>query len=496
MQSHRPASAASALALTLLTVASVAVPSVAVAQNNVRMLSHVDRFPGGTASSNRYAGIWGMVVNGREMAIVPARTGTLFYDCTNPSAPVEVGFIAGPSPGSNSGYFWREVQSCGNYVYLASEHGPFQVDDMSNPLSPQLVGSFGSTSHTVSIDCNRRILYASGGAGRGIVLYDLAVNPINPPQIGSRQDPYVHDTTPNGRYAYTAQMFDGSFGIVDTTNPGNLVTVSRTPTPSAFPHNVAVDADETYAIVTEERRGDCFTVYDITNKAAPVQLTRWCSPNGATVHNVFIVGSVAHLACYSDGYWAIDMSNPAAPVPIGQYDTSGFSGNDYYGNWGCYPFQPSGVIYLSDMQSGFWIVEPTCGVPHHYGLGTAGTGGVEPRVDYDGGAARVGNASFSLVAEHTVGNAVTAMLLAFGPGSTTFSGIDVLVDLAVPPIAIGTTASGAAGVAGAGRAVVALGVPNSAALAGLTLFAQAVTFDAGGPQGLAATRGMRFAICP
>ncbi|MBI5852209.1 MAG: choice-of-anchor B family protein [Planctomycetes bacterium] len=461
---------------------------------NVRLLAHVDRFPGGTASSNNYAGIWGTVVNGREIAIVPARTGTLFYDCTNPSSPVEVAFIPGPTGGA--GYFWREVQSCGIYVYIASEHGAFQVVSLANPASPQLLGTFGNTAHTVSIDCNRRILWASGGAGRGVVLYDLAANPISPPQIGVRSNPYVHDCLPNGRYCYLAQMFDGSFGIVDATNPANLVTVSRTPTPSAFPHNVAVDADETWAIVTEEQRGDCFTVYDITNKAAPIQLVRWCSPTGATVHNVFVTGSIAHLACYADGLFTIDMSNPSAPAMIGQYDTSAFSGNNYVGDWGCYPFQPSGVVYLSDMQSGFWIVEPTCGVPWHYGNATAGTGGVAPRIDFDGGVAKVGNAGHQLVAEHTVGGAQTAFLLAFAAGNTPFSGIDVLVDLSVPPIAISVTANGTAGVAGAGRAVLPLGVPNSAALAGFTLFVQAVTFDAGGPQGLAATRGMRFTVCP
>lgn len=462
---------------------------------NVRMLAHVDRFPGGTGSTNNYAGIWGLVVNGVELAVVPARTGTLFYDCSNPQSPVEVAFIPGPTTGA-TGYFWREASSCGNYVYLSSEHGAFQVVDCSNPLSPTLVGTFGSTAHTVSIDCDRHILWASGGAGRGVVLYDIGANPVHPPQIGSRTDPYVHDCLPNGRYAYMAQMFDGSFGIVDATNPGSLVTVSRTPTPSAFPHNVAVNEDETWAIVTEEQRGDCFTVYDITNKAAPVQLVRWCSPNGATVHNVFVRGKIAHLACYSDGYWAIDMSNPAAPVPIGRFDTSAFTGNNYYGDWGCYPFQPSGVIYLSDMQSGFWIVEPTCGVPLHYGAATAGAAGIEPRLDFDGGAAKVGNTTFALVADRLVGGAQSAFLLAFAAGNTPFSGIDVLVDLSVPPIALSVTANGAAGVPGAGRANLPLGIPASASLAGVTLFSQTVVFDPQGPQGLAATRGMRFTICP
>lgn len=484
----RPRPAAIA-ALSLLSLAPLA------AQGTITMLAHVDRFPGGTPSTNHYAGICGTVVRGRELAVVPARTGTLIYDCTDPRNPVEVAFIPGNSPGGR-GYFWREAAALGDYVYIASEHGAFQVVDVSNPAAPVLRGTFGSTAHTVSIDADRRILFASGGSPRGIVLYDLAANPVNPPQIGQRRSPYIHDCLPIRGHVYLAEMQSGSFAIVDTSNPANLVTLSTTQTPSQFPHNVGVTDDDSLAIVTEERRGDCMAFYDITNKRAPRLLTRWCSPNGATVHNVFVTGNIAHLACYADGYWAIDISDRANPRAIGQYDTSALANNDYNGNWGCYPYQPSGVVYLSDMQSGFWIVEPTCGVPFHYGDPTAGTGGIQPTVDFSGGHAKVGNATFELVADHVVGGATTALVIGTAPGSTPFLGIDLLIDPNAILVAATTTASGTAGVADDGEAHFPLPIPGSATLAGAALHYQAVVVDAGGPLGLAASRGMRIGICP
>ena len=74
---HRITSAARGLLLApVLTAAALTAQG-----QNVQLLAHVDRFPGGTASSNNYAGIYGAVIQGRELAIVTARTGTLIYDC-------------------------------------------------------------------------------------------------------------------------------------------------------------------------------------------------------------------------------------------------------------------------------------------------------------------------------------------------------------------------------------------------------------------------------
>ena len=488
---HRITSAARGLLLApVLTAAALTAQG-----QNVQLLAHVDRFPGGTASSNNYAGIYGAVIQGRELAIVTARTGTLIYDCTTPTNPVEVAFIPGPGP-SGGGYFWREAQVRGTYAYLSSEHGPIQVVDLSNPQAPSLVGTFAATAHTIAIDQDSGVLVASGGSGRGLVLYDLNVNPVSPPQLSRRSTPYVHDCLPYRGYVYAAEMFDGTFGIVDVRNPRAPVTVSRTATPSGFPHNVAVDEDETIAIVTEERRGDCLAVYDITNKAAPRLLTRWCSPNGATVHNVFLTGKVAHLACYADGYWTLDFSDPSNPRTIGQYDTSSFANNNYNGCWGAYPFQPSGAVYLSDMQSGFFVVEPTAGVPYLYGNATAGLGGEIPRIDYANGHAQVGNPTFALEATRTAGSVPVAFLLGSAASSTPFSGIELLVDPQGILGAFQAMASGAAGVAGAGIATLPLPLPNTPGLAGLTVYAQAVPIDAAAVSGLAATRGFRVTIAP
>ena len=471
-----------------------------LAQNlNCKMLAHVDKFPGAVSPNNNYAGVWGYVgSNGKEYAVVPARTGTVFYDCSNPAAPVEIAFIPGPGSGSTP-YFWREANGYkSDYIYLSSEHGALQVVNVTNPGAPVLSGTFGGSAHTVTVDEGAKKLWASGGTYNGCGVFDLAVSFTNPPKIGGFSNPYVHDCLPIRGYGYFAQIFDGNFQIRDISNPaGSLPVLSTTKTPGNFTHNVWVTDDDKIAITADENRGGCLAVYDIANKALPVLKSSWCSPNGATVHNVFIKGNVAHFSCYSDGYWAVDISVPTAPKPIAHYDTSNYSGNDYHGNWGCYPYQPSGVIYLSDMQSGFWIVEPTSGVPNLYGNGTAGKGGFQPTIDYAGGYAKVGNSTFQIAGQKMLGGAPALLVLGTGAANTPVFGINLLVDLALPNVLVSTTASGTAGAAGAGAAAVNVPIPNNPALALGVLYSQWVVVDAAAPGGLvSASRGMKVVISP
>ena len=61
---------------------------------------------------------------------------------------------------------------------------------------------------------------------------------------------------------------------------------------------------------------------------------------------------------YEDGLLVYDISNPIDPVLVGHYDTHPQNTiyNTYYGNWGNYPWLPSGNILCGDMQNGLHIL--------------------------------------------------------------------------------------------------------------------------------------------
>lgn len=61
------------------------------------------------------------------------------------------------------------------------------------------------------------------------------------------------------------------------------------------------------------------------------------------------------------GTHIFDISDPLNPTTAGYYDTSTephVAGN-YRGNWGVYPFLPSGLILASDMQNGLFVLDPS-----------------------------------------------------------------------------------------------------------------------------------------
>ncbi len=479
------------LSLGRAAILAVSLVSLAPCQTvNARLVSRVDKYPGASSPTNNYGGIWGMVVNGREIAVVPARTGTVFYDCTNPAAPVELGVIAGPGSTSMP-YFWREANSYGSYAYISSEHGALQCINLTSG-TPVLASTFGPRSHSLSIDQGTGRLWANGGQSPsgGCTIFNLVASPTAPPQVGTYSAAYVHDCQSYNGHTYLAQISAGSVRIIDTSSFPTLTTRSTTTTPGAFTHNAWVNKASTLMVTTDENRGGCLTFYDVTIKTAPIQLSTFCSPSGATVHNAFILGQVCFVASYSAGFHAIDISEPGNPRLICSYDTSAQSNNDYHGCWGCFPFQPSGKIYLSDMQTGFHIVEATCGVPWQYGTGTAGTAGKTPVVDYGGGFAQVARTTFKLECTDMAANASLALLVGAASASVPAFGITLNIDLTQPYVQVVGSANAQ------GALTVNVPIPNQAHLANGTLYAQVVTADAGGPQGLAASRGFRVTICP
>ena len=72
-----------------------------------------------------------------------------------------------------------------------------------------------------------------------------------------------------------------------------------------------------------------------------------------SVHNVYVRPgtNLVFMSYYVDGTRVLDISNPNIPIEVGYFDTTDLNGL-YDGNWGTYPFLPSGNIISSDINSG------------------------------------------------------------------------------------------------------------------------------------------------
>ncbi len=140
-------------------------------------------------------------------------------------------------------------------------------------------------------------------------------------------------------------------------------------------------------------------------------------------------------------------------------------------------------------------IVPRCPPPYNYGTGTAGSGGLVPRITHSGGAPRVGNASFRVDCDQILGAARCALLLGTDKAQVQILGVGVLVEPSTWVVIPGQ-ANGTAGVAGAGAVQTAIPIPNDSLLLGTEFDFQLIAIDPGASQGMAAaTDGLSLVVC-
>ena len=304
--------------------------------------------------------IWGYHVGNTHIAIMGSFSGTLFIDVSDPSSPVEVGYIPGPSSS------WRDIKTYLNYAYIITEGAGLgqgmQVVDLSDPFNPTLVNTFSATfatAHNIWIDEDRGHAWIVG-TNAGTRILDLA-DPVNPVEIGSWGNRYVHDAYVADGLAYFSEIFSGIHEILDASDPANLQILSTWATPDTFTHNSWPNADRTLLVTTDEVTSGHMTAYDISDKNAPGVLLGEYEPNPVSlVHNVFfddVPGNRVAMSHYRMGVRYVDLQRPTVPIELGFFDTVLSTDAGGGGSWGVYPFDPRGYFYVSDIETGLRVVE-------------------------------------------------------------------------------------------------------------------------------------------
>ncbi|MHC5210004.1 MAG: LVIVD repeat-containing protein [Planctomycetota bacterium] len=341
----------------LVSVLIVAGSSIQAQNFNVTRLSRLDQHAG-------YNDIWGYTApDGREYALLGVVNGLAVINATDPVHTYEVGFFPGPQ------CTWRDIKTWGTYAYEVNDClGGVRVIDMSNPEAPQLVNEFGFSSivhaHNVQIDPDTGMLYAVG-TSQGMVIFDLSVDPVNPPIVKTWNgqgipgaNGYVHDVQVSNGRAHAGLIYAGLYAMLDVSSLPNISVMATKPTGSDFTHSTWTSADGQVLVTADEDTGNRnLEIWDLSDPADPEVIAK-LSQGGSTIpHNPFIRDQVVHVSYYGLGYLAFDISDPANPKKVGQFDTSPAGGVGLFsGAWGCYPFTESGVVYVSDMQRGLFCL--------------------------------------------------------------------------------------------------------------------------------------------
>jgi choice-of-anchor B domain-containing protein len=261
--------------------------------------------PLGTFNQGRGNDLWGWTdpVTGREIAILGLSVATVFVDISEPRDPVYLGRL----PGHTNPSSWRDIKVYADHAFVVSEAGAhgmqvFDLTRLRDVTNPPVIfaetahyAAFGD-AHNLAIDEETGFAYVVGSNTCAGGLHMINVrDPANPSGVGCFSDDF---------YSHDAQC-----------------VVYRGPDLEHQGREICFNSNE-----------DSLTIVDVTNKAAPRQLSRsdyagrgythqgWLTED----HAFFLLGDELDeiLAHHGSRTYIWDLSDLDAPAVVGTHTGS------------------------------------------------------------------------------------------------------------------------------------------------------------------------------
>ena len=353
--------------------------SFAQSGENLELLFHWDdeSIVGTSWYDNAYNEIWGVVVAGKEFAIIGSTSGTHIFDVTDPVNSEQVQFISGAAVGP--AIVHRDYHDRNGYLYAVSDEGnsTLQIIDIKNLPDTAVVvydsNELIKTSHNIFIDEELNKMYAcnvrtasSGWNSTSLAIFDIE-DPITPIHLLDYEVPGtsygVHDMWVKNDTAFLNNGGDGLFVVdfTELTSPQIIGSLTEYPD-KGYNHSGWPTADMKTYVMADEDWGHDMKVLDISN-LSNINVTATFSSEihaNSIPHNQLIKDNYVYVSSYHDGLQVYDISDQQDPFKVASFSTYLMDDHDSYrGAWGVYPFLPSGNILVSDMQYGLYVLENT-----------------------------------------------------------------------------------------------------------------------------------------
>jgi hypothetical protein len=339
-------------------------------------------------------------------------TGVFIIDVSNPSNPVVASRY---NPGNNLQFL--EAIVIGNRGYFGSGNGGgVHIVDLTNPASPVLLGIVNSANgtgynsiHEMMIRGNYLLENFNGTSTRPLKIINIS-NPaaatlkwtfLNTPQ---EEAIWVHAYHIRGNRLFTSGWGNGSnrgktsiYDISDLDNQppqllGSIEDTSSTTAGNSMHSNWSSEDGNYLYSCRETGNGNAdLRVYDIHNPAVPLLIKKITMAQlGITAispHNPVVMGNKLYVSWYQAGLVLFDISDPADPKMIGQYDTWPQEFNPdanlmqrkldeepwdmicanfgrgknlvagFDGDWAVFPFLGENKVLIGDLATGLYIVD-------------------------------------------------------------------------------------------------------------------------------------------
>lgn len=278
--------------------------------------------------------------------------GLYVIDVSNPAAPLQVAFYAsGPFPVDN----FEQIAINGNRAYVAGGTAPLGIFDISTPAAPirlpSVVVCAGSFDQSVEVsgrlavmksdeslcvmDCSNPSFpiplahYAALPNAGGLALSPThlvmpmgegglaLVNREDTQQrsffLGGREDTQTFGCAVQDDYAYITNcsfvIGIGDVIVFDISDPANPTPAGGVGVPGC-PLDFTLGSNHAFV-----RNSSQLVSIDISDPTAPFVAGQVTIPPVIYDHDA--VEPFVYVATYNDGLKAFDVSNPAAPVPVG-----------------------------------------------------------------------------------------------------------------------------------------------------------------------------------
>lgn len=369
--------------------------------DNVDLISFLPISEIGGERGVRLNDIWGWEdpLTGREYALVGRNEGTSFVDVTDAQNPVYIGNL--PMTEGSRPNVWRDIKVYKNHAYIvadgAGEHG-MQVLDMTQfrefdgePMLFEETAHYDKihSAHNVVIneDTGYAFIVGSSGGGNtcggGLHMVNIQ-EPANPVFEGCFADPstgrsgtgYSHDAQcviydgPDADYAGREICFganETAVSIADVTDKENPVAISTATYPDyGYVHQGWLTDDHAYFFQNDELdelMGNVdrtrTIVWDVRDLDDPQLVTEFFIDIPSSDHNLYIKDGKMYQSNYVSGLQVIDVTDPANPKKVGEFDTNPFTDDapGFAGTWSNYPFFKSGNVIMTSGNEGLFILD-------------------------------------------------------------------------------------------------------------------------------------------
>jgi len=331
--------------------------------------------------------VWGWSKNNREFALVCLYRGVAFVEVSFPVQPVYLGVLKFKN---NGGSMWCDVKVYRDHAYIVTENNQqgMQIFDLTSLLVASPNTLFAETSHFDG-NTNAHNLFINGDTGFGYIvgsnkcsgglyMFDLKGDPASPEEAGCfADDGYTHDVQcvvyDGSDAAYRGREIcfacnEDTVTIVDVTDKSNPRMISASGyDDAAYTHQGWLSEDHDYFVFgdeldeTQTRVKTTTLVLDVRDlKNPPPPVSYVSSTTTAVDHNQYVKGNYVYQANYRAGMRILranDFRN-ARLEEVAYFDIYPIDdAASFNGAWSVYPFFRSGIVAVSGIEQGLFLLQ-------------------------------------------------------------------------------------------------------------------------------------------